>query len=516
MLPDRKLGSCFLTLAALWGTGCQSTGHLSATAKPAPHFRKSEVVNQASKHPPSIVLEDTAARRAAPDVTIPGDASLPDEIALTSAEEPVPSDKPVARDEPERIEAIGLDEAGEILTLASLERFALEHNPAIKQAAAAVSKAMGFRDQVGRYPNPVAGYNATQLADRGTDQHTGFVEQDIVLGKKLDRNRLVLEQEVQAQLWQVEMTRLRVLTDVRVRFYETLAAQQRLRLANDFQTVAAKGVDAAQRRLDALEGSRPELLQARIQRSEVQLLRERAEIGFRAAWNGLFAMVGLPCRADGGLAGSLSLPVETRDWESVYCQLLEVSPELRMAGSRVARAQANLDRQKAQPIPNLSLMVAGGYDNGTGSEMINTQVGMPIPIYNKNQGNIVAAHAEYCRATQEMQRLKLSLRVRLVNAAREYDSAAAQVRRYRDEIVPNAQEALELSEQAYRAGEFEFLQVLIVRRTFFDSNLQLVEAESDFAQANSLIDGLLLSGGLTESTDTDADDGLRGQTLSGQ
>jgi len=404
----------------------------------------------------------------------------------------------------------------EVLTLAALEQCAIDNNPAIRQATAAVSKAVGFRDQVGRYPNPVAGYNGSQLADRGTDQHVAFVEQDIVMGKKLDRNRLVLEQEVQAQLWQVEMTRMRVVTDVRTRFYETLAAQERVRLAAEFEEVAGKGVQAAQKRLEALEGNRPELLQTRIQQSEVQLLKQRADINFAAAWKSLFTVVGVPCQNEGALTGTLRIPLENRDWEAVYGQLVEVSPEIRMACSRVALAQANMDRQKAQPIPNLSLMIAGGYDRGTGSEMVNTQVGIPVPLYNRNQGNIAAAWGEYCRATQELQRLKLSVRARLIDAGRNYDSAAAQVRRYDNEILPNAKEALSLSEQSFRAGELEFLQVLIVRRTFFDSNLQFVQAQMEFAQAHSLIDGLLLSGGLIESTDTFADDGLRGQALSGQ
>jgi cobalt-zinc-cadmium efflux system outer membrane protein len=402
------------------------------------------------------------------------------------------------------------------LTLSTIEQWACENSPAIRQANAAVAKAMGFRDQVGRYPNPVGGINSSQLADRGTDQHVAFLEQDIVRGKKLERNRHVLEQEVQAQLWQVEMTRQRVLTDVRVRFYETLAAQQRVALAASFEKVTARGVEVAQRRLDALEGNRPELLQTRIQQSEVQLLQQRAEITFDAAWRALFNVVGVPCNRGGSLAGSLSLPLDTRDWEAEYCQLETVSPEIRMAYSRVAAAQANLQRQQVQPIPNLSLMIAGGYDNGTNSQMINTQLGMPLPLYNKNQGNIAAAWGEYCRTTQELARLKLAIRGRLIEAGRNYDIAAAQVRRYQDEILPNAEEALTLSEQAFRAGELEFLQVLIVRRTFFDASLELVQARSDFAQSRSLVDGQLLSGSLTESTDTVADDSLRGQTLSGQ
>lgn len=435
----------------------------------------------------------------------------PDELENSSATiELVTAEKP--SDSPE---ATDLDHS-QVLTLNSLEQLALEHNPALKQANAAVAKAVGFRDQVGLYPNPVAGYNGSQLADRRTDQHTAFVEQDIVTGRKLQKNRLVLEQEVQAQLWQAETTRMRILTDVRTRFYETLAAQERARLATEFEKVAAQGVDAAQKRLDALEGNRPELLQTRIQQSEVQLLRQRAEISFATAWKALFTTVGTPDSAHRELTGSLRLPLEKRDWEALYDEYAVASPEIRTACARVAFAQANLDRQKAQPIPNLTFMVAGGYDNGTGSEMVNTQIGVPVPLYNRNQGNISAAWAEYCRATQEMQRLKLSLRARLVDASRNYDSAAAQVSRYEDEILPAAQEALKLAEDAFRAGEVEFLQILLVRRTYFDSNLQLVQAQMEFAQADAYVNGVLLSGGLTESTDTTVDDGLRGQTLSGQ
>jgi len=73
-----------------------------------------------------------------------------------------------------------------------------------------------------------------------------------------------------------------------------------------------------------------------------------------------------------------------------------------------------------------------------------------------------------------------------------------------------------MSEQAYAAAEFNFLQVLTARRTFFESNIRAVDARRQLAQANTLIDGMLLSGGLSDTVDTTEDDGLRGQALSGQ
>jgi cobalt-zinc-cadmium efflux system outer membrane protein len=343
-----------------------------------------------------------------------------------------------------------------------------------------------------------------------------FVEQDIVLGDKLRKNQRVLNQEIQSQLWEVETQRFRVLTDIRQRFYEALAAQRRMELAAEFEEVAIKGVTFAEARVSAKEGTRPEVLQAEIQLKQIQLQRRQASAAFTGAWKQLMATAGMPDVQPGTLDGVLSDSVEAKDWAAIKAQILAASPELQGARARLARARANVDRQQAQAIPNLSLMVGAGRDNGTGSGMINTQVGLPLPIHNKNQGNIAAAHAEFCRASQDVRRTELSIEARVAEVSRDYDSAAAAVDQYHQEILPRAQETLELAEQAYKAGEFDFLQVLIARRTFFDANLEYVTAQVSLAKASVLADGQVLVGGLDTTRDTDFDSGLRDQTMSGQ
>ena len=73
-----------------------------------------------------------------------------------------------------------------------------------------------------------------------------------------------------------------------------------------------------------------------------------------------------------------------------------------------------------------------------------------------------------------------------------------------------------MSERAFSAGKFDFLQVLIVRRTFFEANLSYVQSLADLAQVHAQIDGLLLTGGMDQPTDFHDDDSLRGQTFSQQ
>ena len=401
-------------------------------------------------------------------------------------------------------------------SLSRLETLALENNPAIQQASAAAHKSMGYRDQVGRKPNPTVGYQGSQLADAGTDQHVAFVEQDFVLGDKLARNQNVLGHDVQAQLWEVETQRFRVVTDVRQLYYSALAAQYKRDLAVSYQAKAREWRKQAEERNAAAEGNQLEIGQSVVLLRQFELLERQSEAELRGNWNRLMAMVGSPGIPVSRLSGKLS-EAEVRDIHLLITQALSESPELQAARSRLARAQANLDRQEAQVIPNLSVMIAAGRDNGTGSSMINTQVGLPLPLTNRNQGNIAAAHAELCRASQNVRRLELALQSRIAESQQQWESAAVAEEKYRTEIIPQAEDTLELMELALRTeGNVTFVEVLIARKTAFDAQWEYLNAQTELAKAATMLNGLVLSGGLNDTPDTEMDSGLRDQSFSGQ
>lgn len=243
---------------------------------------------------------------------------------------------------------------------------------------------------------------------------------------------------------------------------------------------------------------------------------EQAEATYFAAWRELTAFVGCPELGTGELTGELPTSTEARSWSELAAETIAESPEYEVARAKLAQAQANVQRQNVQAIPNLDVNIASGVDNGTNSGLINVQVGAPIPVFNKNQGNIAAARAEYARASQEVERIENSIKARIAAASRDYDVSRAAVEKYQSQILPYAQEALELAELAYKAGETSFVQVLIARRAFLDSSLQLIAAQVVFAQSQSRLDGYVLSGGLDPIIDDSGDDSLRGLTFSQQ
>lgn len=400
------------------------------------------------------------------------------------------------------------------MTLAQFEELALRNNPTIGQASADISKASALRDQVGRYPNPILGYFGSQIGDAGTDQHGVFVEQEIVRRGKLPLNQQIMRHAIDAQSAAAESQALRVLTDVRTRYIVALAAQAQVKLTREFGVVATQGVEIASRRKDAQEGSQPELLQAEIQLSEIELTHEQAGVAFASAFRDLAAVAGATDLQPISLEGELSQPSQPFDWEHVYADLLATSPELQTAQARLQKACAQLQRERIQALPNPTLQLGGGVDNGTGSGLLNVQVSAPIPVFNSNRGNISAAQADYDKAAQEITRTELAIKSRLALVSREYDSALAAVRRYQSEILPKSKNSLELTETLYRAGEIDFLQVFLVRKTYFESNLRFVQSLSELAQSRARIQGMLLEGGLVPLNPLEADDGNRERVFS--
>ncbi|HMO16139.1 MAG TPA: TolC family protein [Pirellulaceae bacterium] len=128
-------------------------------------------------------------------------------------------------------------------SLAEIEDLALQNNAALGVALANIDKSSALRYQVGLRPNPTLGYSGQQMFDRGTDQHGIFVEQEFVRGNKLELNRRVLVFTQQAQTAEHEAQCYRVLTDVRIRFFQAIAAQKQLAAAEAFAEVAQQGVE---------------------------------------------------------------------------------------------------------------------------------------------------------------------------------------------------------------------------------------------------------------------------------
>ncbi len=385
------------------------------------------------------------------------------------------------------------------LTIEQLEEMALESNPTLIEAQARVDAARGKWVQVGLPPNTVLGYSGQQLGSGGEAEQQGlFAGQEFVRGGKLRLNRAIVAQEIAKaeQIWAAQQQR--VLTDVRLGYYEVLIAQRRREVAQRLVEIANESVKAADALLNAKEVSQVDVMRAQVELQTDQLLLKNARNAYAAAWSRLATVLGIPDIEPRPLSGDLEGSVVDIDPDEARAEIMGQSPEITAALADVERARWAIDRAYAEPIPNLDVQGVVQSDNSTGSSNANLQVSIPIPWRNRNQGGMRQAQAELIAAEQAVSRVELNLQRRLASVFQRYANARNQVQDYAktDGILDNAKATLESVRKGYQAGEFAYLDLLTAQRTYSQTNLAYIEALGELWAATVEIEGLLLKDSL--------------------
>ncbi|QDU26283.1 Cobalt-zinc-cadmium resistance protein CzcC precursor [Anatilimnocola aggregata] len=386
------------------------------------------------------------------------------------------------------------------LSLANLEELALCSNPSLARAQAQVQMARGNWIQVGLPPNPSVGYSGQQLGSGGlAEQHGIYVTQEIVRGGKLNLNRQAAAHEVAQAEQNVIAQQFRVLTDVRMAFYQVLIAQRQIDVAHVIAGNYTKAVETTDRLFQAQEISKLEVLQAKFEYETAQVTLRNAQHRHAAAWQSLTAVVGQPHLAPQALAGDAAMAPKPFDYQQTLQHILSASPEIAAAVSNIERARWAYQRALVEKKGNVN--VQGLYnwqDNGIGGQPDGSLVvDMPIPIWNKNQGGIVRAQGEVAVAERALQQVELDLQQRLAPVYERYQNARNQVERYEKTILTLAKESSDLSRKAFQAGELNYLSLLLAERSFATANLAYLDALRDLRLAEAEMDGFLLQNSLS-------------------
>jgi cobalt-zinc-cadmium efflux system outer membrane protein len=281
-------------------------------------------------------------------------------------------------------------------------------------------------------------------------------------------------------------------------YYELLAAERGLALANQLQQVGSQALQASELRLKAQEGTQASVLQSRVEADSAQLLVEQATYRRDAARLRLNSLIGTDSASSRPLEDTFSTKLPPLDWESLRSRLLAENPELSELRFNVDRARWAVDRAVAGRTPNVMVMSGAQYDNATQFAMANVQVSLPIPVFNRNQGGIAQAYGELTAAQSALEVRELALTQQLAAAMSDYNTASRRVARYSESILPAARQSLDLISSAYEQGELEYLDILATQRTYTEKNLDYINNLESAWKKWAEIDGLLV-GPLTGS-----------------
>ena len=161
------------------------------------------------------------------------------------------------------------------------------------------------------------------------------------------------------------------------------------------------------------------------------------------------------------------------------------------AAAEADQARADLRSAEVKPIPNVQTMTMVAHDYVTRAPMVSVQVGVLLPILDRNQGNIASARSRTAMMQSGIELARLRMMERLTAAYQRYENARRQAERYRTIILSQATAALEQIEKIYDLRGERFTDTLDARRTLAQARIEYAQLQGEIWIAATEIESIV-------------------------
>ena len=399
------------------------------------------------------------------------------------------------------------------LALPQVIEFSLQNNGDLKS----FREEKGIRDagkiRAGLLPNPTLDFEAGTGALTGSSAENSLslgVSQEFYLAGKREKRLAVAERELNMYRWQLADRERLLREEVKTTFCDVLLTQQRIALSDRSIALNQQLLDVSKERLAAGDIPELEMNLVKVELARSEGFRIDAEKALNRNQAKLRTLMGLSPGESPTIAGVLETDIVlTNNLLDLKQLALGKRPDLKALEAEKGRAESDIILAQAEGIPNITAGLAvsrdttameiGGVEGKDTAYIIGLKLSMPIPVFDRNKAGVQEARAK--RSSTE-NRLLAATR----NTEREIETAYASllnaekvISLYKSSIIPQLEENLKLTQEAYRLGEVGILAVIQEQKKFFevsegyltalhDRQIALVKLES--ASASELTGGV--------------------------
>jgi len=367
-----------------------------------------------------------------------------------------------------------------VLDLDTARRIALEQSPRIHAARALLDGARGDRRQAGVYPyNPDLELKTSSLIEPGdVGSFEGVLTQELEWAGQWGLRKAAADHGVAAaQGTALDMVRATVY-EIDVSYFRAVFAARRLEVTRLGSELSGGFLQAVQIQAREGEASPMEVNVAQIEAGRARAAERSAVRVAALAKLELTRVLGLqpgrPVRLVDDAATSFT--TDSFDLDSLVVVAIASRPDLKAAEAAVARANASRRLAAREAIPNLR--VSAVTERGGLSEDVNwgLRFGLPLPLWNRNQGLSDFGRAEEARAEAEREAVELLVRTEVASSLETYRSAHEELAVFEAQVLNPARSNRGLLQTAYVAGRMDLPTALLLRS-------QLLEAELEYWNA---------------------------------
>jgi cobalt-zinc-cadmium efflux system outer membrane protein len=344
----------------------------------------------------------------------------------------------------------------------------------------------GIRDagkiRAGLLPNPTLDLEGGTGALTGSSAESSLslgISQEFFLAGQRDKRLSIAERELDMYRWQLA-DRERVLrVEVKTAFYDAILTNERIELSDRSIELNRQLFDVTKERLSA--GDIPELemnlVKVELARSEGAKIDVEKILGQNQLK--LWTLMGLPSGEAPTLTGNLDTDVTVKKSLPDLKQLaLGLRPDVKALEAEKRRGDADIILAEAEKVPNLTAGLFYTQDRstdatGAGEEkvrdnLLGIRLSMPIPVFDKNQAGVQEARAKKSSSESRLLAASRNIEREVETAYASYLNSEKVLSLYKTNIIPQLEENLNLTQEAYRLGEVGILAVIQEQKKFFE------------------------------------------------
>lgn len=371
---------------------------------------------------------------------------------------------------------------GQALSIPQVIEYSLQNNGELKS----FREEKGIRDagkvRAGLLPNPTLDLEAGTGALTGSKNENSLalgLSQEFVLAGKRDKRLSIAERELEIYRWQLADKERLLRDEVKTAFYDAVLAKERVTLADRAIALNRQLLEVAKERLAA--GDIPELemnlIKVELARSEGARI-ESAKTMLQNQWR-LWTLMGLAVDNRPEIAGTLEADTIVAKPLAGLKQLASANrPDIRALEVERTRGEADIALARAEQIPNLTAglvvsrdttaMEIGGVEGKDTAYTIGVKLSVPIPLFDRNQAGIQEATAKKNGSESRLTTAARTVEREVETAYATFQNAMAVLSLYKSDIIPQLEENLKLTQEAYRLGEVGILAVIQEQKKFFE------------------------------------------------
>lgn len=379
------------------------------------------------------------------------------------------------------------------LTLRDVLQLMLQNNPELASFFKEILAFEGTKLQASKFRNPEFAVEAEDInySSPIIQRFVTFrISQLIELGGKRSARMDVasLGQELADKSYEVK--RLELIARTANTFIDVLAGQERMRVAEETLQLTQKVVDSAFKRVESGKAPPIEETRSKVALSTANIELEQAKRDLVSARTQLSLLWGSTIPQFNKVLGDLESTVVIPAFEVLEQRILN-NPVAQRSVRNIEHRKAIIELEKSRRIPDVTL---GGavrryfYSEDT-TALLNLSI--PIPVFDRNQGNLQEAYQRLNKARDEQAAAELLLRTELTRAYQALLAAQNEIKLLHDEVLPGARSAFEVANRGYELGRFSFLEMLDAQRALFQNRVLYVRALANYQRLINEIERLI-------------------------